>query len=135
MLTVKTFLKETGNKGIGLFAAELIPKGAVWWRDDPKFNRVINERQAEALPEVAKEFLTTYGVLDNRGDWYVCLDNARFVNHSDSPNTVQAYGVGPSLPGDWITTREIAIGEEITSDYRVLCETCRNGLCFINSEK
>jgi SET domain-containing protein len=134
MLTVKTVLKETGVKGIGLFAAEPIPKGYVWWRDNRELDRSISKSKFEALSELAKEFVNTYGTLDSDGNWYICLDNARFINHSDNPNTSQANSGMPTSSDAWITTSDIPIGEEITIDYRQICTTCKNGLPFANRE-
>jgi SET domain-containing protein len=134
MLVVKTYLSLAGAKGIGLFAAESIQKGVIWWKDDASFNRVIPKAEADAYSELSKEFLETYATLKGDGGWYLCTDNARFVNHSDNPNTKPQNHIGPDGSGDWVASRDIAVGEEITSDYRLCCETCRNGLRFENKE-
>jgi SET domain-containing protein len=126
MLTVKTILKETEGKGIGLFAAENLPAGTIWWKDDRTFNRIVSEEELNAYPKIAQDFVTTYGfMLMGTKNWYVCMDNARFTNHSISPNSAQ------TDDGDYFATREIQIGEEITCDYR---EFCGNGLTFDNNE-
>ena len=129
MLVVRTYLDKAGAKGIGLFAAELVPKGKVWWKDDRTFNKVICRREMEAckLP-ILLNFIETYGCQTDKGDWIVCVDNGRFVNHSNDPNTAA------DASGDWIATRDIAAGDEITSDYRELCRTCRRGVPFENKE-
>ncbi len=45
-------------------------------------------------------------------DTYVCgLDGDQFMNHSDDPN-IRRIGV------EWVTCRDIVIGDEITCDYR-----------------
>jgi SET domain-containing protein len=134
MLTVKTVLRETRTKGIGLFAAEPIAAGSVWWKDDRTFNRLISDAELSHLPDIARHFVFTYGALTGTGQWYVCLDNARFVNHSESPNTAPLSRARPAYSGDWIAVRDISVGEEITSDYRHFCATCQGGLPFRNAE-
>ncbi|PKM07970.1 MAG: hypothetical protein CVV14_06225 [Gammaproteobacteria bacterium HGW-Gammaproteobacteria-4] len=42
----------------------------------------------------------------------VNLDNARYMNHSDTPNLIEVDGCN-------YTARDIAEGEELTCDYRV----------------
>ena len=133
MLTIRTFLKETRTRGIGLFAAEPVPKGNVWWKDDDEFNRVLPGAKVDALPDAAKEFIYTYGSLNCDGEWYICLDNGRFVNHSDDPNTMPTNPGGLGR-GDWVASKDIKTGDEITSDYRMFCATCKDGLSFVNTE-
>jgi len=57
----------------------------------------------------------------------MCVDNARFINHSDTPNTGNDGYDCPVL-------RDIQKDEELTCDYREICETCVNGLGFENKE-
>jgi SET domain-containing protein len=131
MLRVKTHLEPVPGKGIGLFADEPIAKGAVWWRDDPAFDRTFSAEQFIAAPVVMQLFLRHYATAKSDGSWYLYVDNARFVNHSDDPNTAQANGGSLSIEGDWVATRNIEIGEEITSDYRTFCVL---GVNFDNQE-
>lgn len=124
MLTIKTYIAAAGNKGLGLFAAEVIPIGTVWWKDDRNFNKLVSKQEVEFYPEVAKEFVYTYGSMMENGDWYIYMDNGRFVNHSDTPNTNQIEN------GDWVTNKEISIGEEITCNYKTFCFSCKENLPF-----
>jgi SET domain-containing protein len=134
MLTVRTYLATAGEKGIGLYAAEFIPKGTIWWKDDWSFNRVFSVEQIKNASEIIQNFMLHYASLKSNGTWYLYIDNARFVNHSDNPNTIQVNGGSREIEGDWITLRDIAVGEEITSDYNLFCETCKDGLVFQNKE-
>jgi hypothetical protein len=114
MLRVKTYLdkSKTPGAGIGLFAAEDIPEGATIWRLDESFDLVID--QADWPPEVPNDFLRFYGYSPSgAGPYVVCLDNARFMNHSRMPN-----GIGDK---ETVAARDISAGEELTEDYRVLC--------------
>jgi SET domain-containing protein len=134
MLIVKTYLAPAGEKGIGLFAAEPIPKGAIWWKDDQTFNRIFSPEEVSNAPEIVRNFMFHYATLKSNGSWYLYVDNARFVNHSDTPNTIQANGGSRDVEGDWIALKDIAVGEEITSNYNQFCETCKDGLAFENKE-
>jgi hypothetical protein len=134
MLMVRTYLSLAGSKGIGLFAGEPISAGHIWWKGDPTFDRIMSKEIVDSLPAITREFLGTYATANTDGSWYVCVDNARFVNHSDTPNTAPKDHVGPDGVGDWVASRNIDAGEEITSDYRFCCETCRIGLHFENKE-
>ncbi len=69
----------------------------------------------DRLPDhpVVAEFLRRYSYMPRIGAerWILCADNARFYNHSESPNTV----------GDeWISYAAIDIPahNELTIDYR-----------------
>ena len=114
MLRVRTCLgkSEIPGAGIGLFAAEDIPRGAVIWQRDEGFDLVIDE--ADWPPGVPDDFLRFYGFSPaGAGRYVVCLDNARFMNHSRTPN-----GVGDR---ETVAARDIKAGEELTEDYRNLC--------------
>ncbi|HML28103.1 MAG TPA: SET domain-containing protein [Hyphomicrobium sp.] len=114
MLMVKTLLKPSDIAGIGLFAAEDIPKGTVTWRFMAHFDRLLTEDEIESLPEVARANLLDHVYLHEASGMFVlCADNARFMNHADEPNTE-----GVHEPGYDIALRDIRAGEEITCDYR-----------------
>ncbi len=118
MLLVPTRLGMSPYEGIGLFAAAPIAKGTVTWRFMPGFDQLFAAEQIVALPEPARGELMRYVYLHGGSDKYVfCLDNARFMNHTGTPNT---RGVNP--PGEPyghdVATRDIAAGEELTCDYR-----------------
>ncbi|MFA6296533.1 MAG: SET domain-containing protein-lysine N-methyltransferase [Patescibacteria group bacterium] len=109
MLVVKTRLKEINGKGIGLIADQEIKKGQSVW----VFNSVIDIKvNKKDIPKNAEEFFDTYAV-DNGEDYvYLDTDNARFINHSENPNTKS---LGQFK--DTIAVRNIYFGEEITIDY------------------
>jgi SET domain-containing protein len=112
MLLVKTYLAASGVHGIGLFAAEQIPSGTVIWRFDARIDRCFTEVERLALPEPARSFAAIYSYPEFVGSENYNLDgdNARFMNHSESPNT--------DCEIDTIATRDIASGEELLCDYR-----------------
>ncbi|MFA5956471.1 SET domain-containing protein [Hyphomicrobium sp.] len=118
MLMVKTRLGVSDIAGIGLFAAEDIPKGTETWRFMGDFDRLLTEDEIESLPEVARANLLDHVYLhEASGKFVLCADNARFMNHADIPNTEGVHEPG-EIEGYDIATRDILAGEEITCDYR-----------------
>jgi SET domain-containing protein len=119
MLLVKTRLGQSQIEGIGLFAAEPIKAGTVTWRFLEGYDQLFSAEQIAGLPMVAREAIETYTYLHRQGGLYVyCLDNARFMNHADDPNTAGVH-VDGAIEGYDIATRDIAEGEELTCDYRL----------------
>ncbi len=99
-----------------MFAAAGIPKGTAVWRWDAAVDREIPWDTANALPGITREFLQTYGYRNaQKKMWMLGGDNARFMNHSFSPNTKSGGPYGPDL-----ALRDIKAGEELTVDYRLL---------------
>lgn len=123
MTTIKTKLKETKNKGIGLFVDEFIPKGTLWWKEDLKYDKIISKEEYDSYSQIQKEFFDTYIFIKKDGTMYMCGDNARFINHSNTPNT-------GNIGNDCIVLKDIQKDEELTCDYREICELCKNGLDF-----
>jgi len=118
MLMVKTRLGLSDIAGIGLFAAEDIPKGTVTWRFMPAYDRLLTEADIDMLPEPARSNILDHVYLDAAsGQFVLCADNARFMNHADNPNTAGVHESG-SIEGFDVATRDIAAGEELTCDYR-----------------
>ncbi|MET0638572.1 MAG: SET domain-containing protein [Hyphomicrobium sp.] len=118
MLMVKTRLGPSHIAGIGLFAAEDIPKGTVTWRFMADFDRLLTQDAIDALPEPAHSSLLDHVYLnDATGQFVLCADNARFMNHASDPNTEGVHEAG-AVEGYDIATRDIRAGEEMTCDYR-----------------
>lgn len=119
MLLVKTRIGPSKIAGIGLFAGQLIPKGRMIWKFQPGFDQEISKRKLVQLSAAAKgQFLNYAYLLPNRDTYILCFDDARFFNHSDNPNVLDA-----EVPNekDWvvIAAKNIAKGDELTCDYRV----------------
>ena len=67
------------------------------------------------LPHV-RGFFEHYGYLDrNMRRIILCFDDARFINHSDTPNVATDYA--QDRYGLDVALRDIAAGEELTMDY------------------
>lgn len=103
MLRVKTYLDKSPINGIGLFAAEFIKKDSLVWDFDGEIDRIFSHNHNNS-------FIKKYSYMDN--GWYIlCVDDARFMNHSKEPNTING------SRHETIACRDIQIGEEITCDY------------------
>jgi hypothetical protein len=119
MLLVRVRVAASPIHGLGVFAAEPITRGTEVWRFTPGFDLDLDAALLETLPELQRERLMNYGYIDSRLKRYIlCCDDARFINHCDTPNVrsdfaVDRYGVD-------IAVRDIAAGEEITMDYEPL---------------
>lgn len=112
MLLVDTYLGPSRIHGLGLFARRDIPAGTVLWRFHAPFDVAFDESDLEPLPEPTRAAVLKYSYLDAaRGRYVLCGDDARFMNHSDTPNTRED-------PEATVAIRDIAAGEEITCDYR-----------------
>jgi SET domain-containing protein len=117
MMMVKTRLAQSAIEGLGLFAQEDIPKGTVTWRFVPGFDQTFTAEDIANLPEPAHQEMLRYTYFHQRTGRYVaCLDNARFMNHDDKPNTAGAYDHEADEGYD-VATRDIKKGEELTCDY------------------
>lgn len=104
MLDVKTTVGKSKIQGQGLFALEDFKPGdvVVAWVTS---NTLSNE-EYERLPEEQRRYAVRY-----KGGWLYMLGPGRSINHSCDPNTIP-------LNGSDVAIRNIAAGEEITSDYR-----------------
>jgi SET domain-containing protein len=115
MLLVKTFLDKSPIHGIGLFAAERIPRGTVIWRLTPTIDLLLTTGELEALPPASRWQIQKYTYLDPvLGRYVLCGDDARFFNHADAPN---CHDHPDARGGYTVAARDIAAGEELTSDY------------------
>ena len=109
--------------GLGLFAKRDIPERTIWWKAKRSNVMLLNRSQfftfqASHINETMNNLMNLaqiYGYYSGRLDSIIiCLDNARFVNHSFDPNS----GAPPSgNPLSSMTLRKIEEGEEITEDY------------------
>lgn len=124
MLMVKTELRESLIHGIGVFLAEPVRKGQLIWRFDSRIDRVFSDSEVRTMPEALQGFLTTYSTLhEGLQLWVLCGDNGRHFNHSETPTT-RSMGIAF---GDDVAADDLVIGDELTSDYRTICDSIRLG--------
>ncbi len=118
MLLVKTRLAPSAIEGLGVFAAEDITKGTIVWQFVPGVDLLIDPSELPSLPAAVVEHCQRYAYLHTEtGEYVLCGDDARFVNHSDDPNLIGIYPPGDKQGVD-IAARDIRAGEELTSDYQ-----------------
>jgi uncharacterized protein len=119
---VQTELRPSPIHGIGAFLMEDVKAGDLIWRFDSRIDRVFADAELAALPEALREFLSVYSTFhEQSGLWVLCGDNGRHFNHSDEPNTT-SLGVGF---GDDVAAADLPAGTELTTDYRVICDSVR----------
>lgn len=116
MLVVRTRVGPSTIHGIGVFAAEPIRAGQAVWEFAPGLDLVIPLARIPTLPAAFQAYLATYAYLSNdvADGMVLSCDHAKFLNHSETPNTVIA-------PRVTHARQDIAEGEEITCDYRACC--------------
>lgn len=126
MLLVKTVVKSSPIAGVGLFADHDIKKGDIVWQYTPETCATFTQDQFQVLVDsfhkterqLIQYYLTYTYFQSFMSSMILCLDNGRFVNHSDQPNLA-----GSSfMPSDkaWqysIAQCDIKKGEELTENY------------------
>lgn len=120
MFIVKTKVKESKIHGKGLFADQDIKKGQIIWKYNPLIDRRIPQKKLLQLPSFVQKFIKYYSYLNDWGEFVLCGDGARYINHSDNPNTEDKMTFWNKLfrrEGISIASRNIKKGEEITSKY------------------
>ena len=126
MLLVPTRLAQSALHGLGVFAVAPIAKGTAIWRFASGLDMEFDPAIVDTLPAHVQTFFSHYGYLDrNMKRIILCFDDARFVNHSDTPNVAtdyaqDAYGLDVAL-------RDIAAGEELTMNYGGFEESAARG--------
>lgn len=113
MLLVSTYVAASAVEGVGVFAGEPIKKGDAIWRFEPTFDRLIPVDKYLSSPPYLKELLDRYAYPSpDKPDFIVYeVDNGRFMNHSETPNT------DFSEFGGAVALRDIKAGEELTCNY------------------
>ena len=120
MLRIKTYISESDIHGIGLFADQPVSEGSVIWKFDPPFDVAFSEGALGVLPTPARELTEKYAYYEKTLNQFIlCGDDARFMNHSITPNAEERAKVTIAL-------RDIKIGEELTCNYGDYETDCGN---------
>ena len=99
--------------GYGVVATKFIPKGTITWVLD-ELDREFSPAEIATMDKTYRDILDTYTYRNNKGNFILCWDNARFVNHSFKPSCfTTAYEFE-------IAIRDIQPGEQLTDDYGYL---------------
>ena len=101
------------EKGYGLFATAPIPKGTITWARDC-LDREFTPEQFDSLNPEIREIVLHFSYRNSKGNFILCWDNARFMNHDNEPNTcITPYNVE-------LAVRDIEQGDEVTNHYGML---------------
>lgn len=111
MLMVNASAGRSRIHGKGLIARELIPEGTIVWILRPGFDVELTKQQFEELAPNSREQVARYVYTDVvSGNYILCSDDAKYMNHSDTPNT-------RTEGHQTVATNQIEPGQEITCNY------------------
>lgn len=100
-------------------AAQFIPKATPVWTLVRWFDLILTKEQVESLPAPARERFHNYDYRDmDTGHYILCADEARFLNHSETPNIGWIASSEYPEEGVDVALRDIQEGEEITINYK-----------------
>ncbi|KAA3651625.1 MAG: SET domain-containing protein [Bacteroidetes bacterium] len=114
MIHPKTELKFISKEiGYGVVATEFIPAGTITWALD-KLDREFSLIEFQSFEPIYQNILDYYTFRNNNGNFVLCWDNGKYVNHSFNSNCLTtAYDFE-------IAIRDIHVGEQLTDDYGYL---------------
>lgn len=96
--------------GWGVVATRRIPRGTITWTLDD-FDLVFTPERVAGLRPAYRAIVDRYAYLAPSGEYVLCWDFGRYVNHSCAP-TSRSLGADVE-----IALRNIEPGEQLTSDY------------------
>jgi len=99
--------------GYGVVATKFIPKGTITWVQD-ELDQIYTPSQVSEMKDLSKEMVDKYTFRNNKGNFVMCWDLSKYVNHSFNSNCLStAYDFEVAI-------RDIQVGEELTDDYGYL---------------
>ncbi|HZJ35691.1 MAG TPA: SET domain-containing protein [Gillisia sp.] len=99
--------------GYGVVAKKIIPKGTVTWVQD-ELDQIYTPNQVGKMEKLSQQMIDKYTFRNNKGNFVLCWDLAKYVNHSFKSNCLStAYDFE-------IAVRDILPGEELSDDYGYL---------------
>lgn len=99
--------------GYGVVAKRMIPKGTITWVQD-ELDQIYTPKQVGEMGKLSQQMIDKYTFRNNRGNFVLCWDLAKYVNHSFKSNCISsAYDFEMAV-------RDILPGEELTDDYGYL---------------
>ena len=112
-ITVLNLKVTTQHTILGLLSAKFIPAGTITWVLD-SLDREFSPQQFKNFDPLYQHILDTYSYRNSKGNYVLCWDHGRFVNHSFKSNCLStAYDFE-------IAIRDIHPGEQLTDDYGYL---------------
>lgn len=97
---------------MGVVATKRIPKGTITWARDA-LDLGLSRSDFRRLPEVFRPALDRYTYITGTGEYVLCWDHGRYMNHSCEPTCMS-----PGFDLE-IAIRDIEAGEELTGDYAI----------------
>jgi len=132
MLKVRTYLDVSAVHGIGVYADEEVPKGAVIWEFNPHVDLVYTPEEwrslATSISAQSLAALKRYSYKEN-GNYYLCLDNAQFMNHGASLFNVENCRDANRM----LARRDIRKGEELLCNYFEYSDSDDEHLLFLQA--
>jgi SET domain-containing protein len=117
MLCVKTKVLPSEINGLGLFADQFIPQGALVWKFLAGFDQRFTHQQVLGFPEIVQEYLARHASFRKSDLYLLCADEGNYFNHSDVPNVHSV-----EKPGEEemvvCALRDIHAGEELLENYK-----------------
>lgn len=99
--------------GYGVVATKFIPKGTITWVQD-ELDQIYTPQMVDNMHPLAQQMIDKYSFRNNKGNFVLCWDISKYVNHSFKSNCL-------STTYDFeIAIRDIYPGEELTDDYGYL---------------
>jgi hypothetical protein len=121
---IKTRIGRSPISGVGVFAIQPIGKKVNPFPTRRMQLRKLPARDLPKLPSAVRRLVRDYFAEDDGGymvpdDFGAVVDLESLVNHSNTPNLRYI-----AASGTFRTTRKIAVGEELTIDYRTYTTIC-----------
>jgi len=134
MLKIKTYLDKSPIHGIGIYAGEDAAKGLIIWEFNPLVDLEFSTSRWEVMRKTvcpaSFQEIEKYAYKE-KNRIIICLDNAQFMNHSDS-----CCNVKNSFDGNTMTANlDIAAGDELICNYFEYCDPDDPNLKRIKSAK
>jgi hypothetical protein len=98
--------------GYGVVATRRIPCGTITWVLDELDQRIPPHR-VRRLSTLQRHHLDKYAFVDREGNWILCWDLGRYLNHSCEASCASLWDFSVAL-------RDIEPGEQLTDDYGAL---------------
>ncbi len=121
MFTVATYLDRSALHGIGVFAGQDIARGQIVWQFNPLLDLAYSYDEWLALQAADSPHSFTHirRYSYKEGDrFYLCLDNAQFMNHSSEGHNVENNRELNTMVARTAITR----GEELLCNYFEYCD-------------
>jgi SET domain-containing protein len=113
MFLIPTYLAPSKVHGTGVYTPFPLPAGTLLWEFNPAVDWEITPTELVLFPEPYQGRSRAFCYIDDKSLIHVlCGDNARYMNHSESPNC------DDTGPIHTVALRAIEAHEELTCNYR-----------------